>query len=55
MIAMNNQAGMPHSNTLRNPLLYTASVMIPSKNNQTMCVSLMCEQPTAVEHWMVKR
>lgn len=49
MIAMNSQAGMPHNSTLRNPGLNTASVMIPSKNNQTMYDSLMCEQqPTAV-------
>lgn len=55
MIAMNNQTGIPHSSTLRNPRWYTASVMMPSKKNQIMGASIQCEQqPTAVQHCMGK-
>jgi hypothetical protein len=35
---MNNQAGDPHNRTLRKPLWYTAKLMIPRANNQTISV-----------------
>ena len=34
--AMNSHTGMPHRSTLRNPGLYTASVMTTARKNQTM-------------------
>lgn len=48
--ATNNHAGIPHSRTLRNPLLYTDNVMMPSKNNQIMLISIQCgDEPTPVD------
>src|SRR6185369_3849020 len=42
--ATNSQSGNPKSSTLRNPLLYTASVMTPSRNIQTIRSPLSTEE-----------
>ena len=40
--AINSHSGIPHKSTLRKPLLYTASVMVPSRKIQIMAGVCAC-------------
>lgn len=50
MNAMSNQAGMPHSSTLRKPLLYTARISTTARNNQIMSDSRPLGREGSIAH-----